>query len=163
MRARDVASTLWVTGPAETEYLLGLLLEDMRQAASEAARCPASAIATVRQSLDSKSETDNILLRGSGVSPACGVPVLGTIATPPLGAVTATVVWDENDACTGETALPITGWGLARGAPPSSPHSYGATAARAAEQRAAADDAAMRSAWTSAGASVVAVVTPRLT
>lgn len=30
LRARDVASTLWVTGPAETEYLLTLVIADVR-------------------------------------------------------------------------------------------------------------------------------------
>ncbi len=34
LRAREVANSLWVDGPAETEYLLSLLINDLRTATS---------------------------------------------------------------------------------------------------------------------------------
>jgi hypothetical protein len=42
LRARDVASTLWVTGPAETEHLVGRLIEGVRAQRAAAAAAGAA-------------------------------------------------------------------------------------------------------------------------
>ena len=69
LRARDVANTLWVTGPAETEYLLTLLLGDVRRARMHAA---AVAAATSSASASSDAAGEGAAAESAAVSAQLG-------------------------------------------------------------------------------------------
>jgi len=88
-RTRSVASTLWVAGPHETEYLLTLLVERVRERRRAAASAAAAAAAAAAESESASvaAEPASPQRAGAGAGTSAAASPRGASSIPPLSPV----------------------------------------------------------------------------
>jgi hypothetical protein len=136
LRAREIANTLWVDCPAETEYLLTLLVRDVRES-----RCPGITLPAL-------------------VSPVVNTDrgTLAKTATTPSLPVSHLFNMRRETNLNGTTRTAGTPKGVTSGASDEVPAAYGMTVERAITQSADLQKDVWRTQLEAAGGTVVGVI-----